>query len=129
MAIVLSKINAANFRKNAEKFNWTHCFNKTGHACTIHDPQLFLKSVATMVLNDVFCFKNQGYFYYTHHNPQNNKCRGDFSQNDVLDSRLGQQLISHNGVLLSLNCYAWDVFNTLQCSVLFLFNELHLPTY
>ena len=68
MATILSKINAHDFRKNAKIFGWTHRLNKTRHACIVHDPQLLEKCVATMVLNSALC-------YYTHHDPQNNKCR------------------------------------------------------
>ena len=64
---MLSKKNAHDFRKNAKFFGWTHHFSKTGHAYTVHDPQLLEKCVATMVLNGAFC-------YYTHHDPRNNKC-------------------------------------------------------
>ena len=81
-------------QKKHRKIWLTLHFNKTGHACTVHDPQLFLKRVATMVLNGVFCFKNLGYSTCTIHDPRNNKCRGDFSQNGTLDSRLHQWLIS-----------------------------------
>ena len=58
-------------QKKHRKIWLTLHFNKTGHACTVHDPQLFLKRVATMVLNGVFCFKNLGYSTCTIHDPQN----------------------------------------------------------